>query len=1270
MDFIKPSSQMLLVACAYYLIGRLGLSIPLIGTHITLFWLPTGIAVAALFRWGYFCWPGVAVGALLVDLATGASFSLSAGIAIGSTLGPILSVWILRRNRFHAAFEGYRDIISLTLAAALGMAVSAGNGVLMLWLNGAIPSQGALAALGSWWLGDFVGILLATPLLTTIDFAALGVLRKRHQEFLLWCVLAGLLGWTVFLTSETEGLPLTYLPLLLTVWAAMRFGLVGGQFAVVFLSLMSAIGTSFGAGPFHVSLKGYELLYLWGYMVALALVSLMVTALLADRKKVEVALQESETRLRALLDTTAIGIVVIDEKGVIEDFNPGSEQLFGYAKSEAVGNNINILMPEPFHSVHDQSIKNYLTGQPPKVIGSGREVVGLHKSGSAFPMDLYVGEVLFQNRRAFVGFVQNVTERKKLIGHLQRWLDIFEFADWGIAVGSADTTTIELMNPAFARMLGYTVEELTGQPILSVFAPESRGDFAGHAQRAHEQGHYVFEAVHIRKNGTKFSVEVDITVVYGSAGEVLYRVVNLKDITQRKQAENLLRISEANLRRAQAVSETGSWFLDVRNNILTWSDESYRIFGIIHGTPLTYEIFLSAVYPRDREYVDAKWNAALKGEMYDIEHRIIVNCEVRWVRERAELEFDSDGVLIGGIGTVQDITELKMIRDAINQSEARLSEAERIAHLGSWEWDIATGEQIWSEETYRIFGLKKGVDMASYDQFMSLIFDEDKPLILQGVEAALREDFPYRVEYRIRYRNGSTRYVQSQAVVHRAADGTPVRMVGTNLDVTVLFEAQRRLTLSEASLKAMYDNLPFMAWMKDLDGRYIQGNKPWLESLNFSVLENVVGKTDFDLWPHDLAQHYRDTDHAVIQRREKTKLVEKSLYLGKEHWVETFKAPVIDQGGQVIGTLGLARDVTEEKQIDELLHQRTEEFRALVEQSPDIVVRFDREYRYVYVNPAIEASSGVPVEMFIGKTLGSLGMSDPMAEHCKKTIASVINDGVGRNHEFSFIAQGMERHFHARVVPERKPHGAVDSVLVLVRDITEIKQVEIALSESRELLRELAADDEATRELERKHIAREIHDELGQTLTALRMDVSLLRIRFGANDPALMEKVQSMTDLVDRAIQSVRDVAANLRPAVLDMGIVSALEWLCDEFTEHTGVPCALQTAAEFFALDEARAIVVFRIVQESLTNAAKYAEAGKVDVILEQRGGDLSVVVVDNGKGFDPTIRTSRKSFGLLGMRERAIALGGDVDIISVPGQGTSISVLIPMEIQDLRHD
>lgn len=248
-----------------------------------------------------------------------------------------------------------------------------------------------------------------------------------------------------------------------------------------------------------------------------------------------------------------------------------------------------------------------------------------------------------------------------------------------------------------------------------------------------------------------------------------------------------------------------------------------------------------------------------------------------------------------------------------------------------------------------------------------------------------------------------------------------------------------------------------------------------------------------------------------------------------------------------------------------------------------------------------------------------------------------------------------------RRVAERTAELA-NTVAALHIEIGEREQAERRLRESQSLLRQLAARSDAVREEERKYLTREIHDELGQYLSALRLNVSVLGLRFGAANPELEASTRNLVGLVDSTIKVVRDVVAALRPAVLDLGIVSALEWLADEFVEHTALACRLRVDEASVALDEQRATDLFRIVQESLTNIRRHARARQVEISLTRQGAHYLLEVRDDGLGFDPAKR-KLKSFGLVCMRERALKLGGELDLVSTPGRGSRIRLRFPIE-------
>lgn len=227
-------------------------------------------------------------------------------------------------------------------------------------------------------------------------------------------------------------------------------------------------------------------------------------------------------------------------------------------------------------------------------------------------------------------------------------------------------------------------------------------------------------------------------------------------------------------------------------------------------------------------------------------------------------------------------------------------------------------------------------------------------------------------------------------------------------------------------------------------------------------------------------------------------------------------------------------------------------------------------------------------------------------------------------------------------------------------DISSRREMEEELIESRMRLRELAAHHDFVREEERKRIALEIHDELGQLLTALKMDIALLRMRSGA-DPEVAQCTNDMRQLVEKTIGVVRQVTANLRPAALNLGIVPALEWLLEDFGQRTGIAYELNFTGGEIALDDTRATAFFRIVQESLTNVMRHAEASSVSVSLWRDGGALRLEVHDDGRGFDYEAVRHGPSFGLLGIRERVRVLGGTLSVDSGPGRGSTVAISIP---------
>ncbi|HKR39920.1 MAG TPA: AAA family ATPase [Paraburkholderia sp.] len=279
-------------------------------------------------------------------------------------------------------------------------------------------------------------------------------------------------------------------------------------------------------------------------------------------------------------------------------------------------------------------------------------------------------------------------------------------------------------------------------------------------------------------------------------------------------------------------------------------------------------------------------------------------------------------------------------------------------------------------------------------------------------------------------------------------------------------------------------------------------------------------------------------------------------------------------------------------------------------------------------------------------------------EDAERALAQIAQSGRVQPAEKEYVRKDGTR------VPVVVGRAAFDASgeegVAFVVDLTELKEAEFRLRESYEMLRELTSRRETAREEERKHIAREMHDELGQHLTALRLKASILRMQLDKDNLELLGRSEELISLVDETMQVVRGVIASLRPAALDTGLVAALEWLAAGFNRSNCTACRLRVHDENIVVSEQRAIVLFRVAQEALTNVARHARASEVIITLEQARGLCVLEVFDDGVGFDP-LETRKRSFGLAGMEERVQMLGGQIEISSSPGRGTAIKVTLP---------
>lgn len=331
---------------------------------------------------------------------------------------------------------------------------------------------------------------------------------------------------------------------------------------------------------------------------------------------------------------------------------------------------------------------------------------------------------------------------------------------------------------------------------------------------------------------------------------------------------------------------------------------------------------------------------------------------------------------------------------------------------------------------------------------------------------------------------------------------------------------------------------------------------------------------------------------------------------------------------------------------------------ALLDSAMDAIISIDEGERIVLYNRAAEATFGRSASQVLGQPLSILmperfrGGHAAHVKHFSATGVTHRRKGEGMV-LYGLRADGTEFPMDASISQIETDQGKLFSVIV--RDVTERVK-------ARQDLARFATEASAIREQEKTRVARELHDELAQSLTALKMDAIWLRDHV-ARDPAGAEgKIAGMLAMLDASVAATRRIAADLRPLVLDdLGLVPALEWLVQNFTQRHGVPCAMDVD-ESLELQEPHATAAFRIVQESLANVAKHAHARQAWVRVAREGGQVVLQVRDDGAGFDPRAVRKPESLGLMGLRERAQLLHGSVHIESAPGQGTTVHARIPV--------
>ena len=475
-------------------------------------------------------------------------------------------------------------------------------------------------------------------------------------------------------------------------------------------------------------------------------------------------------------------------------------------------------------------------------------------------------------------------------------------------------------------------------------------------------------------------------------------------------------------------------------------------------------------------------------------------------------------------------------------------------------------------------------------------------------------------------------------------------------------EAEAALRESEEVRVSLLDNSPAAVLVANEDSSIRYVNRALEERTGFSAAELVGVKAPYPFWPEEgRAETEKALRKAMVQGAYNVEM-QFQRKSGERFWAEISATPVVREG-KYLYYLSNWVDITERKKAAQALEKSREFLDSLIASMQDGFSVLDPNGVHIHVNPAFCRMTGFSREDLVGSGPPHPYWPPEEYETIGKAFEKTLK-GEFRTFEFAFMRKNGER-FPVLVSPSstRDKQGNVVSYHATVKDITERKKAEEALKNSHEELRRLATQLQLVREKERAAVAGELHDEVGQALAALQIDLHWLERRLSRDDTELLEKAKSMSRLIQSNTERLRRLYMELRPGMLDdLGLGPTIEWQADEFRKRTGIKSVLSLDRDAGPRGAGCSLAVYRVFQEALDNVARHAEATEVNIRLTKRDNGIVLEIADNGRGITKKQVSAPGSSGIVGMRERLRPCGGKVEITGVRGKGTTVRVSIPV--------
>ncbi|MDP6635450.1 MAG: PAS domain S-box protein [Phycisphaerae bacterium] len=727
-----------------------------------------------------------------------------------------------------------------------------------------------------------------------------------------------------------------------------------------------------------------------------------------------------------------------------------------------------------------------------------------------------------------------------------------------------------------------------------------------------------------------------------------------------------LRETQVNLQRLESIVDSSPAVVFLWRMTAGWPVEfvsqSITQFGYTAEELMSGEVAWPTItYAEDVPRLEAEVRDYLAGgaSQFDQEYRLVTKSgDVRWVEDRNMVIRNTDGQITHIQGMIVDITKRKRMETALRDSETSLNEAQKLAGVGSWQWDLRTGRTVMSEELLRIYGLPPDTPPEDVENVVdSLIHPDDRAKMRDLMARILGGSKGESISFRVIRPNGEVRWLEAtKYTVHRRADnGDPLVIMGAIQDITEQRAARIALQQSEEKYRAVVESAGEAICTLNAEGKFLFMNTICAQRLG-GTRDELVGKTLWDVFPKEFADGEAVRARAAINS-DKSSLIETIVPLGDEmRWYQISMEPVRDHDGETRLALVFARDITDRKRAEEGLRQSEQRYRTLFEGANEGILVADIDTRkLMFGNPAVRRMLNYSAEELLEMTVEDCHRPEDMAH------------AMG---EFQALARGDRQ--MALTVPFLTRNGEVvyadvgatiirlegkNCMVGFLRDLTDARRAEEALKTAHTKL--VAARDE-----ERKHLAAELHDSVSQKLIALGIQLDNVSRQSDRNPDS--SQLPDAAKTCNELIEDIRRICRGLYPPALEaLGLISAMQPL-EEHCRKAGFNAAIRCdpilrMARFSPEIE---IALFRISQEAVNNAIRHGGGTNIDIDIMYIDEQLVLAVVDDGAGFDVSAAEGM-GFGLSSMQDRARAVGARLTIASEPGE-TRVEVSTAVNIEE----